>query len=204
MNGAIHDHVRRYYDSRLATYGTSPQGVDWSSAESQELRFVQLERVMDAAAPTSLLDYGCGYGAMLDHLRGAGWTGDYVGLDLSEEMVGAARALHPDDGDFVTALPTDRTFDHVVASGIFNVRLEHPMDEWRDYVADTLDHIHRRARRGWAVNMLTSYSDADRMRDDLYYADPAAYFDLCMRTFSRRVAVLHDYGLYEFTLLVRR
>jgi hypothetical protein len=57
---------------------------------------------------------------------------------------------------------------------------------------------------GFAFNCLTSYSDAERKRDYLYYADPCALFDLCKRRYSRNVALLHDYGLYEFTLLVRK
>jgi hypothetical protein len=51
--------------------------------------------------------------------------------------------------------------------------------------------------------MLTSYSDPGRMRPDLYYGDPREYFDLCKRKYSRHVALLHDYGLYEFTIIVR-
>jgi hypothetical protein len=42
------------------------------------------------------------------------------------------------------------------------------------------------------------------MRADLFYADPCVYFDLCKRRYSRQVALLHDYGLYEFTLIVRK
>ena len=57
--------------------------------------------------------------------------------------------------------------------------------------------------KGFAFNMLTSYSDADKMRDDLYYGDPCELFDHCKRSYSRNVALLHDYGLYEFTMLVR-
>jgi len=41
------------------------------------------------------------------------------------------------------------------------------------------------------------------MRPDLYYADPRLYFDYCKRNFSRHVALLHDYGLWEFTVIVR-
>jgi hypothetical protein len=51
---------------------------------------------------------------------------------------------------------------------------------------------------------LTSYSDPDKRRPDLYYADPLALFDHCKRTYSRFVSLIHDYPLYEFTLLVRR
>jgi hypothetical protein len=42
------------------------------------------------------------------------------------------------------------------------------------------------------------------MRPDLYYGDPCALFDHCKRRYARNVAVLHDYGLYEFTILVRK
>jgi hypothetical protein len=41
------------------------------------------------------------------------------------------------------------------------------------------------------------------MRDHLYYADPGEFFEICKRVYSRNVALLHDYGLYEFTILVR-
>jgi hypothetical protein len=42
------------------------------------------------------------------------------------------------------------------------------------------------------------------MQKHLYYADPCAIFDLCKRRYSRNVALLHDYGLYEFTIVVRK
>jgi hypothetical protein len=93
--------------------------------------------------------------------------------------------------------------DYTVASGIFNVKLDVPVDEWREYVLSTLETIARLSSKGFAFNMLTSYSDADKMRDDLYYGDPRFFFDLCKREYSRHVALLHDYGLYEFTMIVR-
>jgi hypothetical protein len=95
--------------------------------------------------------------------------------------------------------PTDFT----VASGIFNVRLDVPDDEWRAYIEATLETLAGLSLRGFAFNMLTSYSDADKMRPDLYYGDPSSFFDLCKRRYSRDVALLHDYGLYEFTMIVR-
>ena len=52
--------------------------------------------------------------------------------------------------------------------------------------------------------MLTSYSDADKKRDELHYADPCAIFDLCKRKYSRNVALYHDYSLYDFTIVVRK
>jgi hypothetical protein len=91
-----------------------------------------------------------------------------------------------------------------VASGIFSVRLDADDFSWRSHIEKTLRLLDSKSRYGFAFNCLTSYSDAERMRDYLYYADPCYFFDFCKRNFSRDVALLHDYGLYEFTILVRR
>jgi hypothetical protein len=60
------------------------------------------------------------------------------------------------------------------------------------------------SRLGFAFNCLTSYSDSDKLRDHLYYANPNELFDFCKRQYSRNIALLHDYDLYEFTILVRK
>ena len=75
---------------------------------------------------------------------------------------------------------------------------------WEAYVFETLRWLWARSRRGLAFNLLTAYSDTDRMRDYLYYPEPVKVFDFCMSNLSRNVALLHDYPLYEFTILVRR
>jgi len=63
--------------------------------------------------------------------------------------------------------------------------------------------MNQKSKRGFSFNMLTKYSDKEYMRDDLYYADPLFILDFCKRNFSKNVSLLHDYGLYEFTILVR-
>jgi hypothetical protein len=52
--------------------------------------------------------------------------------------------------------------------------------------------------------MLSTYSDPEKRRDDLFYADPLDMFDWCKRRFSPRVSLLHDYPLFEFTMIVRK
>ena len=42
------------------------------------------------------------------------------------------------------------------------------------------------------------------MRDYLYYPNPCEVFDWCKRRYAKDVALLHDYGLYAFTMLVRK
>jgi SAM-dependent methyltransferase len=196
--------VTSYYEGRLREHGTTAQGVDWNSGASQVLRFERLLTLVAGQRDFSLLDWGCGYGALLDHLRERELACRYTGFDLSHEMVARARERHAAAGAFTTDELALAPHDYVVASGIFNVKLEAPEAEWMEYVAGVMDEMHSRARRGFAFNMLTAYSDPEKRKAALYYADPRAVFDYCHRRFSPRVALLHDYPLFEFTVLVRK
>ena len=198
--------VAAYYSGKLAEHGPTPRGVDWNGAESQRLRFEQLCRIVTAGGHFSINDIGCGYGALLDHLAGIYPSFSYTGLDVSADMVQAATTRHQARTNvrFVHTATPDGIADYGVASGILNVRLNRSDDEWRAYVQEVLDTLDRSSALGFAFNCLTAYSDPDKKRDYLYYADPCALFDLCKRRYSRHVALLHDYGLYEFTILVRK
>ena len=210
MSETIRQAIGRYYEDRLSHFGPTPRGVDWNSAESQALRFDKLLELLVASRQqdepaVSLLDVGCGYGALLDHLNAVGLTVDYRGFDVSEAMVEAARARHYASGSaFTSRVEAIEPASFAVASGIFNVTLRHPVEQWRDYVVETVDSLHRLSTRGFAFNMLSTYSDPEKRREDLFYADPCEMFDLCKRRFATRVALLHDYPLFEFTVIVRK
>jgi SAM-dependent methyltransferase len=200
------DAIREYYEAKLRDHGPTPLGVDWNGQTSQRVRFNELSKVIDqeAAAAFSLDDYGCGYGAYLDYLQERGFKYlDYLGLDLSADMVNQARRLH-NSGAFEVGSKSFRVADYAIASGIFNVALDHDPPVWERYIVDTLDAMHAATKRGFAFNCLTSYSDAHYCRSHLYYGDPSFFFNHCMCHYSRQVALLHDYGLYEFTIIVRK
>jgi hypothetical protein len=201
----LHDRVRQYYESRLRQHGATALGVDWKSESSQALRFEQLKRLWEAEPDASLIDYGCGYGALAEYLRSSGHLGSYTGYDISDQMTSEAmrRWTGLSDCQWTADRRQLRPATYAVASGIFNVKLDATNEEWRDYVRRTIGDLASLGTRGFAFNALTSYSDRDKQRSDLYYADPIDLFDHCRRTYSRFVALAHDYPLYEFTILVR-
>jgi SAM-dependent methyltransferase len=198
--------VADYYSAKLAAHGATPRGVDWNSEESQRLRFEQLTKIIRQPRGFSLNDLGCGYGALSDYLLSKYQDFTYTGCDVSSDMILAARSCHSPSPNvqFVVAAEPPAMTDYGIASGIFNVRIGRSDAKWLNYIKETLDVLDRTSQHGFAFNCLTSYSDADQMRDYLYYADPCALFDHCKRRYSRHIALLHDYGLYEFTILVRK
>jgi hypothetical protein len=197
--------IAEFFDENIRRFGATPAGVDYRDAQAQEVRFKELCKVISEPSG-SVIDFGCGYAGLLDFLRQQGFTGAYHGVDVSVEMISAAAARHAGDtrASFEVGSTPGIKADYVIASAIFNIRYKRSTVEWESFVETTLEEINRVAIGGFAFNCLTSYSDTERMREDLYYGDPCYYFDLCKRRYSRQVALLHDYGLYDFTIIVRK
>lgn len=204
-NNVLKD-VATCFQEKIATYGNVPEGVYWNSVEAQEIRFAQLMKVCDSSKPFSLIDYGCGYGALVGYMRRHGYSFTYQGYDIVEDMIATARETCQGISDCV--FTTDESLlvpsDYLLSSGIFNLKLDADSKTWADHVLLTLDKFDRLSNKGFSFNLLTIYSDLERMRPELYYADPCFYFDLCKRKYSRNVALLHDYEIYDFTILVRK
>jgi SAM-dependent methyltransferase len=189
----------------VLAHGATARGADWSSFITQEVRFAQLLNLCDFSGPFSLNDVGCGYGALISYLAKyhPDKEIDYLGFDVSPEMIRHAMEVRWDLSN-ATALVADacpRVADYSVASGIFNVKLDHPLDLWERCIARTLRDMHRASRRGFAVNfMAPSGSSSPGMH---YWTMPKPWIAFCRNEIQSSVEVLADYGLREFTLLVR-
>lgn len=206
MNKKILNEVESYYTQKVKEFGATPKGVDWNSEESQILRFDILSQVINSKEEFSVLDYGCGFGSMLKYMSKKYQNFNFTGYDISDEMINTAKDSFKNEkrGSWKTVLDDNLTFDYTIASGIFNIKLENSNEEWKQYVFNTLDKINNHSIKGFSFNILTKYSDKEYMKDYLFYADPLLIFDYCKKNFSRNVALLHDYDLYEFTIIVRK
>jgi SAM-dependent methyltransferase len=199
------EEIKSYYDQKIIDHGPSPQGVDWNGKESQAIRFEQLLKIAEGDDSFSLNDFGCGYGALYTYADKERLKFDYYGNDISLEMVRAAqKSLKAPNAIFNVSEKPCNVADYTVASGVFNVALHVDKDTWKDYVFNQLNILNEYSRKGFSFNCLTSYSDEDKKKPYLYYADPCEIFAYCKEKFSKNVALLHDYDLYEFTILVRK
>jgi SAM-dependent methyltransferase len=196
--------VDKYYSDKIVEHGATSQGVDWNGIESHYLRFKQLCKIFSNNSDFTLLDFGCGFGSLCDYILENSIKCTYKGYDISEEMIKKAKETHPDDKLLFSTEIKSEAYDYTIANGIFNVKLDTPEDEWNTYILDTLRQINAISLKGFSFNILTSYSDKEYKKQYLYYADPLFYFDYCKKHFSKNVALLHDYNLYEFTILVRK
>lgn len=206
MEPKIIDIVNQYYTEKIITHGATPAGVDWNSKDSQELRFNQLLKLIDKEPGYfTVLDYGCGYGSLYQYMKDRYDSFSFTGYDISKEMLLEAEKINiAKNVSWINGLRAEDKFDYVIASGIFNVRQNFNDTEWLAYILESLNVINNSSVKGFSVNFLTSYSDPEFMKDYLYYASPLYLFDYCKKTFSKNVSILHDYPLYEFTLIIRK
>lgn len=203
----IQSNIEAYYTDKIKKHGATPKGVDWNNEEGQFLRFEQLSKIIIKDKFT-LADVGCGYGKYCEYLNSHYTEYKYIGYDISLEMILNARRLYTNKQNSkfenIQTLSSIQDVDYSIASGIFSVKMKHNEVEWLAYILETLELLNEKSNKGFSFNMLTKYSDKEYMRDDLYYADPLFIFDYCKRNFSKNITLIHDYELYEFTILVRK
>lgn len=207
----VYSGVEAYYGARVTEYGATPRGVDWSCQATQWLRFVQLLRICDFEAPFALNDLGCGYGALCSFLdqRYPASRIDYLGVDLSRAMVSRARRRFRKEGRrFVVGKASPRLADYSVASGIMNVNVGNSHAVWENVVAAMLQGMRRTSRRGFSVNFMRDLGTASDAPDKspvtrLYRTNPERWIPFCENALGCSVETLDNYGMGEFTLLLR-
>ena len=198
-----------HYKKKIAEFGADARGLNWKDEQAQLIRFEQLIKIIDGPAPFAINDVGCGFGDLYSFLQQKQFpVNTYRGYDISGEVIAVARdRFHGRPGCAFYLAGAEEEIapgDYTVASGIFNLKFNSSPEEWLQYILKNLQRLFLGSTKGLACNFLTSYSDPERMRADLYYTDPCFIFDYCKRHLSQNVAILHDYTLYDFTLLVRK
>lgn len=135
-----------FLGDKIVRLGPSPAGADFNSEAAQTTCFIQFVRLLDFSKPFSLIDFGCGYGALASYLLDLGLPLQrYVGFDISREMIEAARPRIPGalEARLTTELADIGTADFAIASGIFNVKLHADTTAWHQHIVETLDILSR-------------------------------------------------------------
>ena len=130
-------------------------------------------------------DFGCGYGALFHHLADHPimHRGTYLGTDMSEAMLEAARAEVRDPrARFACADGATEMADYTIVSGTFNLRSGVDQTKWSQYTEGLVRTLWAHSRRGLAFNLLHD-ANVQLTCDSLYYANARAW-----HTFARSLA----------------
>lgn len=199
--------VSEFYERALERNGVSAEAVGWKDRAAQIKRFRKL--VKPWYGIESILDVGCGLGALAEHLQEVYpvWFNRirYAGIDIMPEFIDVARARLGRyenmemamgarvfyETDVRQIMPADMEdhdhlrFDLVVASGAL---AHHHMPE----KIEMLDEMWKATRHILAFNIKLQDADLKELA-------------LIMPRFkSGDWTIVHDYGLDEATIHVRK
>ena len=114
--------IKRHHHS-VWMHGHSPQALYWANKEVQEIRFDVLLGC-GVSNGDSVLDVGCGFADLYDYMKMNGITTQYTGIDLSPDMINAAKERLPHltffQGDLFDLDPPEKSYDWVLLSGALN------------------------------------------------------------------------------------
>lgn len=107
------------YEQRIRALGFGPLAMYYANPEQHQRKLRSYGSVLSGlTGDPSILDIGCGYGALLDH-----WTptGRYLGIDVGSTFVEEARLQHP-NYDFELVVPGGivGNFDVAVLAGVLS------------------------------------------------------------------------------------
>jgi len=201
---SITDKVVIYQEKRFRSEGASARGLDWKSAEAQQMNFRSLLSLMPDCT-SSVLDVGCGLAHLHDFLMENGYSGSYTGIDVSQLLIEEAGRRRPGLDlrvhDLLADPPMGESFDFVLASGVFSARLDTSVEQFEDYAERMVEAMYRLCRRATAFNMLTNFVDFEATH--LYYGDPGCWLRRAVRL-SRFARLQHDSNSYFFVLGIYR
>lgn len=201
--------IAEHYERCLAEHGPNHKGVDWPNAPDLATRFdVMLGLLRAEPARPSVLDLGCGPGLLLDHLRARGREEslDYMGIDLSQAMIEAAKRLWPRARflrqDILEQPMPEQGIDYVVMNGVLTEKQSLSEAAMTAYAERLIETAFRAARIGLAFNVMSAH--VDWRRDELFYWPYDALFAFLKERVTRHVVIRADYGLYEYTVYAYR
>ena len=194
-----------HYRKKFLKYGANTKGVDWGDKEWAGVlrQRKMLELVLPSSKNVSLLDVGCGYGALAEVVDDSQLNITYSGIEIVSEMVDAANKKHPNlkfiCGDIIEEDITN--FDYIVCNGILTQKLTATTLEMNHFANKLIKKMFKHCKIGIAFNIMSTH--VNFQKDNLYYRNPAELMAWCMSELTPHVKFDCSYGLiYEYTVFL--
>jgi SAM-dependent methyltransferase len=184
------------YTKRLNTYGYSPETLGWGRNGRQDVRFSVLTQPILNTQQCSVLDIGCGFADLYSYLITNGWKGRYVGVDLVPSLLEIAKERNPELEVYNYDIEQSKilgNFDYVVASGIFNAKLNEDNNE--QHIVNSLSNMLEISEKMVCVDFMSTY--VDFQKEGSWHTDPSWLINQ-INKITKRFSIRYDYMPFEF------
>lgn len=204
---AISSSMAKHYSSTFSLHGPNSQGVDWGDKEwAAELRNRNMIAVVKnfENSPT-MLDVGCGYGALGELIEQDRIQLRYSGIDVAENMISYAKSRFRTEFDFICMDFLDWQpqckYDYIVCNGILTQKLHATHLEMHQYSKRLIRKMFDCSNLGIAFNCMSTY--VNFQKDNLFYKNPSEMLAWCMSELSPHIRLDASYELwFEYTVYV--
>ena len=164
------DSLIKHYNKQIDTFGPTTGALQWYSKFTQEERYkVICNQIKEPNI--SLLDVGCGCGDLYNYIKTNNYDIHYTGIDISANMIISAQKAYP-SGNFkclnLTTICTNNSFDYIVASGVFNLRMKNHLTTMLSQIQTMLQH----ANKGVIINFLSHKVAKWSKSNEFVYTNP--------------------------------
>jgi ubiquinone/menaquinone biosynthesis C-methylase UbiE len=159
-----------HYNNQIATFGPTTNALQWYSKFTQEERYKIICNQINETN-VSILDVGCGCGDLYDYIKTNKYPFNYTGIDISANMIISAQKAYP-SGHFkclnLNEICINNSFDYIVASGIFNLRMKNHLNTMITAINTMLNHTKKSVIVNFLSHKVTKWSKSN----EFVYTNP--------------------------------
>lgn len=196
--------LRSHYTKTFLEYGATSRGVDWGekewAANLRQLKMLEIVNIEKNGRET-ILDVGCGYGALADVIKIANLNLEYTGIDIVQEMIDEAKKRHNDFKFKVSDIfdIQEEKYDYVVCNGILTQKLDCSTLAMNKFAQNLIKKMFDICKNGVVFNTMSSY--VNFQKENLYYRNPSEMMAWCMSELTQHIKIDCAYKLqYEYTV----
>jgi len=192
------------YAQRIAKFGTGRSVLSTGTLQKEIERYDTITSIgiLDLDR-TVVLDVGCGLSNYYEYLISKGFKGEYIGIDVSLEMLEISKLKFPMNrylcGELEEIQAEVKDVDFIVSSQTFNRKL-HFSDNYKEienFIKSAADIV----QRGVAFDLMSDY--VDFFEEKHFYYSPERIFEFCKKKF-KKVNLFHDLEGFEFIIQIKK
>lgn len=198
MDALSKEFLNRFYDTNLMIFGDRPETLRWS-AQGQLMRY-SFMRELFALEGSTVLDYGCGKGDFCGHLKSAGISVEYTGVDINPNLIKLAAQKHPEARFLALDIEEDEfdgRFDYVFICGVFNNNIDGTAASMRKCLSELYAHTKK------SLVLIGLSTKSENRSHDLFYTDPDELCGYARQHITGDITLIEGRLGDDFALLLR-